>query len=165
MAAAVAATTRNALAQLPELVSADQYETWRGAVLTSVDGMTNDPLIAPNFRVAFDAHVAAVPGGAVPAAYTLAQQTCLSLLNASTAASKVKNTARQAVGAVTSVDQMIRTLDRKRNWGQGDASQQEDRVQGMYKIVFEPARVEHGHRRTPGMKSDRMPPSGKCFFV
>lgn len=40
MAAAVAATTRNALAQLPELSENNEYESFRGAVftITAVDG-------------------------------------------------------------------------------------------------------------------------------
>ena len=42
MAAAAAATTRAALAQLPELSTPDQYEAWKGAVETAVGRWRSD---------------------------------------------------------------------------------------------------------------------------
>ena len=135
MAAAAAATTRAALATLPELSSADGYEAWKTAVETAVDGMSADPNIAPGFRAAFDAHVAA----AGAPAYNQGQQICLSLMNAS-AASKVKCAARSAIGIRTSVDEIIRFLNGKRGWGHGDLGQQEERVQQQYNLYFDPAK-------------------------
>ena len=137
MAAAAAATTRAALAQLPELSTPDQFKAWKGAVETAVDGMTADPNIAPGFRAAFDLHVAA----AGAPAYNQAQQICLSLMNAS-AATKVKGSARSAIGVRTSVDEIIRFLNEKRGWGHGDNGQQEERVQQQYGLLFDPAK--HG---------------------
>ena len=135
MAAAAAATTRAALAQLPELSTPDQYEAWKSAVEIAVDGMTADPNIAPGFRAAFDLHVAA----AGAPAYNQAQQICLSLMNAS-ASTKVKGSARAAVGIKTSVDEIIRFLNQKRGWGHGDTGQQEERVQQQYGLLFDPTK-------------------------
>ena len=98
MAAAAAATTRAALAQLPELSTPDQFEAWRGAVETAVDGMTADPNIAPGFRAAFDLHVAA----AGAPAYNQAQQICLSLMNASVCVPQVWACATGVVVLTTS---------------------------------------------------------------
>ena len=137
-----AAVARTALCQLPELKEASQYPTWRESVLSQVQGLNDDPLIAPGMMATFNARI--LPPGAAPyPPYLVAQQTCLHLMNAS-AAKAITGTARAAIGNRTALDEIVRHLDAKRGWGPGDAATQEDRSHRMYNIRYTPGRAPCG---------------------